>query len=285
MKNNFRDGFVYNKDVKLYYKSFGEGKSVLVIHGGPGYDHSLMLDFEELSENYRIIFYDQRGSGKSSGELNTESINISNFIEDIESLRLQLNLGKVILLGHSWGSILGLRYITKYSENVESGIFFSAFATSEVLNDYFNQIAFNIDPEDLQQMSLIENSEKFKSFHHETVLAYLQLSVKPFFYNNGMIPLLKLNMTERTLRNQPIIAKLLLKELESFNLHLMLKGLKNPILLIHGLNDPMPIEAPRIIKSILANCKLIEIPNCGHFPFIENKNEVFFYIKNFLAEN
>ncbi len=105
---------------ELWYAEYGNpnGIPVVVLHGGPGAgcnaDYVRYFD----PEKYRIIMYDQRGSGKSTPKGSMEGNNTPNLIEDLEVLRKHLNVDKWVLFGGSWGSTLALLYAETYPQNV-----------------------------------------------------------------------------------------------------------------------------------------------------------------------
>lgn len=90
------------KSAELYYRDLGQGQPIIVIHGGPDFDHTYLLpDMDRLSDSYRLIYYDQRGRGRSRGELRLEEISIEQTIEDLEGLQNYLGLQTAAILGHS----------------------------------------------------------------------------------------------------------------------------------------------------------------------------------------
>lgn len=113
------EGTVRSNGVQLYYKIVGEGEPVVILHGGPGFDHNHMLPFGELAHDHKVVFYDQRATGNSTGALDSGSITVDNFVEDLEGLRKKLNPGKMNLLGHSWGAGLAMFYGIKYPAESE----------------------------------------------------------------------------------------------------------------------------------------------------------------------
>jgi len=103
-KVHVQEGFINVNDIQLYYKVMGKGEPVVVLHGGPDLDHNHMLPLAELADNYKVVFYDQRMTGNSTGIPDAGSITVNNFVQDLEQIRKQLKLGKMHLLGHSWGA-------------------------------------------------------------------------------------------------------------------------------------------------------------------------------------
>ena len=69
-----------------------------------------MLQLTNLSDRYKLIFYDQRAAGRSTGYADTASHTIESFIEDLEQLRMNLPPGKINIIGASWGAMLAMQY-------------------------------------------------------------------------------------------------------------------------------------------------------------------------------
>jgi proline iminopeptidase len=133
------------QDIKLYHFSDGTGKSVLVVHGGPGYPiRSSLPGLKPLTGRYRFIYYDQRGCGKSARPI--DRFASSNYFENVKTLDRTLGLGaqiadierirrilgeeKLTILGHSFGAFLASLYAAEFPENVRALIL---VAPAEVL--------------------------------------------------------------------------------------------------------------------------------------------------------
>src|SRR5688572_22609042 len=114
-----REGYIPVEKAGLYYREIGQGQPIIVLHGGPSFDHNYLLpDMDRLSDSFRLIYYDQRGRGKSAGNVKPEDVTIESEIEDMESLRDYFQLASVALLGHSWGALLAMEYALRHPERV-----------------------------------------------------------------------------------------------------------------------------------------------------------------------
>jgi proline iminopeptidase len=108
----------------LYYRESGAGTDnlpIVVVHGGPGHSSQSFKDgFDFLAENYRVIYYDQRGSGNSQIKPDPGNYTIDQLIQELDSIRKDLaGTEKIILVGHSAGGALAQRYALEYPEHVE----------------------------------------------------------------------------------------------------------------------------------------------------------------------
>jgi proline iminopeptidase len=125
------EGMLSVNGTSLYYHAIGKGDPVIVIHGGPVLDQSYMIDhFKELAKTHRLIFYDQRASGKSVADVDTASMTLKNLIVDIDQIRQKLGLDQVNILGHSWGGMLAAQYAIEYPLKVKSLVLCDAMPPS-----------------------------------------------------------------------------------------------------------------------------------------------------------
>ncbi|MHC5038104.1 MAG: alpha/beta fold hydrolase [Planctomycetota bacterium] len=102
---------------RLYVEIAGEGMPILTLHGGPGIgdlgDNKKM--FAPLEEDFRFIYYDQRGNGQSE-DAPVETYTHEQYVADAEALRMHLGLGRMALSGGSYGGIIALEYALRHPE-------------------------------------------------------------------------------------------------------------------------------------------------------------------------
>src|SRR4030081_899494 len=131
-----QEGFVDSHGALIYYKAVGHGAPLMIVHGGPGASHEYLLPYVlPLMRTSRLIFIDERGSGRSSKLEDTKQYTIGNMVEDIETVRQALGLGKVSLLGHSYGGALAQAYALRYQKNLSHLILGSTFSSTRELNE------------------------------------------------------------------------------------------------------------------------------------------------------
>ena len=91
-------GFVDANGVMIYYEEFGKGKPLMIVHGGPGATHDYFLPYLlPLAKQNKLIFIDERGSGKSGILDDVKQYTVENMVEDVEAVRQALGLGKISL--------------------------------------------------------------------------------------------------------------------------------------------------------------------------------------------
>jgi len=107
------EGFLAGAEgARLHYRVVGEGPdTVVVVHGGPGAGmNSVRPDFEPLAERLTLVFFDQRGGGRSELPADTSRLRARLFVEDLDSVRAHFGLERMNLLAHSFGSVMVARY-------------------------------------------------------------------------------------------------------------------------------------------------------------------------------
>ncbi len=121
--------------VMIYYESVGQGKPLMIVHGGPGASHDYFLPYlMPLARHNRLVFIDERGSGKSTQIENPKGYTVENMVEDVEAVRQALGLGKISLLGHSYGGVLAQAYALKYQRHLSHLILCSTFYSTKEMN-------------------------------------------------------------------------------------------------------------------------------------------------------
>lgn len=128
-QQNVREGFVAVTGGKIWFRIIGADKPgipVLALHGGPGATSDPLELLAPLTDERPLVVYDQLGSGRSDVPAGTSLYRIERYVEELAQVRAALGLKRVHLLGHSWGTMLGLEYMLTKPDGVESLIFAGA---------------------------------------------------------------------------------------------------------------------------------------------------------------
>jgi proline iminopeptidase len=283
---NMKEGYVNVNNISLYYKSIGKGEPVVVLHGGPGFDHNSIIQFKELADEFQVILFDQRGSGNSSGTIDSASITVDNFVEDLEGLRSHLKLGKINLIGFSWGATLAMYYGIKYHDNLKSLIIAgTGGASKEYFNEYFHNLQSRTTKDDKRALGEIERMGSFKNQETNITQKYWRIIMKPFFKDTTMVNEVNLTFGKNTLKNLAGINKLLMDNLGDFDIYGELPVIRCSSLVIHGTYDPFPAEGAYKVHKQLQSSKLVIMENAGHFMFIDARGRFFELVRNFLKDH
>ena len=105
---------------RIWYEAEGRGEAVVLIPGGPGSSHDYFHPFfSNLSKQYRIIYYDPFGTGKSERAKNPAEYSLGQEIEEVGELRKYLGIERWSVFGHSWGGVVAQGYAIKYARSVQ----------------------------------------------------------------------------------------------------------------------------------------------------------------------
>jgi len=113
---------------ELYYRVLGDaGDTVVVLHGGPGAGMGAIFPhLVPLADQFTVIFYDQRGGGRSTLPQDTALLDARYFVGDLEAVRRHFLLERLKLVAHSFGAVLAAAYAQEYPERIDRMVFFGA---------------------------------------------------------------------------------------------------------------------------------------------------------------
>lgn len=284
---DIQEGLVEAHGVLIYYKSIGHGAPLLILHGGPGASHDYFLPYLlPLARKNRLVFIDERGSGKSEKLEDARAYTVENMVEDAEAVRQALNLGNIALLGHSCGGVLAQAYAFKYSANLTHLILCSTFHSSSKMNDVFCHMMANMTP-DLRQR--IEKMEKAGLFGHGK--EYQKRRYTPDYmiaaWGEGYFPYLYQNRPDPNydpVANGNMAWDVYLEmwgghgeyvidgNLQSVEYGDRLSLIKVPTLITVGDHDECAPSLSEEINKAISSSRLVVLPKSGHMTFVDQPN-------------
>ena len=295
-----RDGFVDAHGVLIYYWEIGRGAPLMVVHGGPGASHDYFLPYLlPLARHNRLIFIDERGSGKSEKLDDVSQYTVENMVEDCEAVRQALGLGKVSLLGHSYGGVLAQAYALKYQKNLTHLILGSTFASTRQLNDALAKMKAAMPATDREKLDSLEKAGLFgKGLPYErgrypdeyAKLAW-GIGYFPYLYqrhpNPNADPLTDNTSTAWDLYREmwgshgEFIVDGNLKSVEYVD---RLATIKVPTLIIAGDHDESDPVMSKEMHEKIAGSKLVILPESGHMTFVDQPNIFVKTVSDFVNE-
>ena len=267
-------------------KGNSEGEPFIFSHGGPGLSQNYLLPyFDALAANYQLIFYDQRGSGKSAFPKDTTSINIATFVEDIEAIRKHFGKDKITLVGHSWGSLLALHYGQKYPDNLTQLILISPAPTTSA---YYEKMLSNMQQkrkeEDTKELVRLMMSKEFEKRDPETFAKAMKIGDKSNLYDQTKVDsLYELhNYNKKTAGNFWLVSNIMEKNFFNYDITSEINNISCPSIIIIGDMDNVPFASNQLLSETLKNTKLEVIKETGHYPFFEDPKAFSNALYNFL---
>ncbi len=280
------EGFFDVNGTRLFYKTMGSGEPIVVLHGGPGFDHRQFLPYIwGLAEHNKVFLFDQRGTGLSSGPVDASSISIDNFIADIEGIRVTLGIEKMNLLGHSWGGILAMYYGIRHPENLKTLVLASTSASFESFAEMRANYEADRLPEDAALMQEIYSSNDYQNGDPQAVEKFWRVYFKPYFPDQSLAAKMDLQFTENTIKNANDVAGHIFASTGEFDLHADLQSIHCPTLVIHGASDPMPVKYAEMIHASISGSELVIVEGAGHWLFVDATDEFVSSVRDFLARN
>ena len=281
------EGYAVINGSELYYRVIGEGKPLIFLHGGPGMFHDYFLPHvETLANDFQLIFYDQRASGKSAKNVPPESVNIKNFVRDLDGIREYFGLEKVRLLGHSWGGLLALHYATTYPGRVDRVVLVDSAPPNSALDALNRKIQMQRrSEEDIKMIQEIMGSEAFQKMEPHAITRYFQVSEKVKFFNPVLMSKMRIDLDEEKIEKLMWVGQLMNPYLDDYDITEDLAAITVPVLIVHGDYDTIPLESAEIIHHRIRGSKLVVVKDCGHFPFIEAPEIFLREVSSFMGEN
>ena len=280
-----QSGYVFANGVFIYYTLFGKGSPLVVVHGGPGADHTYFLPYLlPLARTHRLVFIDERGSGRSQRLQDVSRYTVENMVEDLEGVRVALNLGKISLLGHSYGGVLAEAYALKYQQNLSHLILNSTFPSTKQMNEVLAREKAQMPPDKLKRLNELEAAGLFgkgEAWQHGRYPAeYAALAwgpgYFPFLYGARPDPTYD-PMGEEMGTSWELYREMWgehgefvidgnLKSVEYLD---RLPSIKVPTLIVVGDHDECDPALSREMNDAIKGSKLVVLPNSGHMNFVD----------------
>ena len=279
------EGLVDNGGVLIYFKSVGRGPPLVIVHGGPGASHDYLLpNVYRLATSYRLVFIDERGSGRSPRLEDASQYTVEKMADDVEAVRSALQLGKIALLGHSYGGVVVQAYAFKYQDDLSHLILGSTFSSTRELNAGLARMkqAMPADKrarlEALEQAGLFGKGAIWEHGRYPDEYAKLAWGVGYFPYLYAARPDANYDPLTGNTTNSWALYRTMwgshgefvvdgnLTEVEWVD---RLPQIKVPTLIIVGDHDESDPVMSREMNAKITGSKLVVLPDSGHMTFVD----------------
>jgi proline iminopeptidase len=261
----------------------GQGYPLVLMHGGPGLDHTSLLALQPLAEQFTLIFYDQRCNGRSA-ETEVSSMTFDNLTADADALRQSLGFEKWAVLGHSFGGNVALEYALRYPQNLSHLILMNTGGDQW----WVNQNAPQLLAKRGYRAGTVQAASRFFNGQF-TPDEFLRISMKfmsAYFYRNFLLIAAHEVFSpgpRPRMRPEPLIFGYS-QILQGWTVMDRLDEIKVPTLVVAGRNDFLfPPEHQAILADRLPNAKLVLIERAGHNPQMEQPAETIRAIRDFMT--
>ncbi len=293
------EGFVDADGVLVYYKTVGSGHPLMILHGGPGASHEYFLPYLlPLARNHKLVFLDERGSGRSEKLEDPKGYTIDAMADDVEAVRKALGLGKVALLGHSYGGALAQAYALKYQANLDHLILCSTWHSTRQLNGIFREMMAKMTPElrgRIQRMEAAGLFGKGKVYEQERYTPEYMIAA----WGEGYFPYLYQRRPDPNY--DPIASGVmswdLYREMWGSHGEFVIDGnlasveyagrlpsIRVPTLITVGDHDECDPSLSREMQNLITGSKLVVFPQSGHMTFVDQPGMFIRSVDEFLKE-
>ena len=274
---------------RIFFKTLGKGLPLLLLHGGPGADHSDFLPhLLPLARNFQLVLVDQRGSGRSERLTDVRRYTLDYMVEDLERLRAHLRLKQWAVLGHSFGGILAQAYAMRHPRRVAGLILAGTASSARSVHADFTKLR-RATPKALRaRLAAHERSGIFQPDGHYKP-GYATAMARAF------APYMYASAVPKRLRAAPPIGMEVLREmwvrrsdfridgnLKGFDFTRQLSRVRAPSLVVIGDRDMVSPASAEETRAALPRATLVVMAECAHMMFVDQTERFNYLLEGFL---
>lgn len=287
-----RTGSVAAGNARLHFRDIGEGFPIVALHGGPDFDSEYLLpELDRLAGQFRVIYYDQRGRGRSAEGVRPEDVTMESEMDDLETVRRHFGLESMAVLGHSWGGVLATEYAGRHPERLTHLILMNTAPVSHRDVKTFRQHLGRIRPAgDVQAMRQLAATDGFRAGDLDIESEYYRIHYRPTLCSpellDRLLPRLRANFTpERVLTARAIEDRLYDQTWSrpGYDLFPTLRRVAAPTLVLHGENDLVPTALAARVAETIPAARLTVLRQRGHFAYLEAPDAVVEHISRLFS--
>jgi len=287
-----REALIRDGAVRLYVRAVGAGRPIVVVHGGPDFDHEYLLpELDRLGEKFRVVYYDQRGRGRSFAGEQPGDVTIETEIADLDRVRAWTRSDTITILGHSWGGLLAIEYAIANPRRVSHLILMNTAPVSHAGALAFRRaLLAGRSSAQRKRMAALASDSAFQRGDLEADAEYYRLHFGATFGSRDDLERLVGRLRKGFTSDGIVAARAIEDSLygqtwrrEDYDLTQRLRRLQVRALVLGGQHDFIPADIGRDIASAIPGARLVVLSGCGHFAFLEQPSRVCATIAEFLV--
>jgi len=271
-----QEGFVAGDGASIYYKTLGRGVPLLLLHGGPGADHSDFLPaLEPLARRWQLVLIDERGSGRSQRLKDPKGYTLNRMVRDIERVRRHLRLPQFVVLGHSFGGILAQAYAVRHPKRILGLVLVGTGSSARCIDRDFRNIRKRLPARLRARLARWEKAgifqadgtykKEYAAASGEALAPYMYAKAPPAQYRDapdlGMEVLREMWVRRSDFRIDG--------NLEGFDFTHSLSRVKAPSLVVIGDRDLVSTATADTSRASLPRATLVVMAECAHMMFVD----------------
>jgi proline iminopeptidase len=274
--------------VRLYFDSEGVGLEadgpsmrekpvLLLLHGGPGFDHSLFKPwFGRFADTHQVVYLDHRGQGRSDQRKDSTNWLLDTWADDVARFCEALEIRQPVVLGNSFGGMVAIRAAARHPD-LASKLILSSTAARMVLDDVLAMFQM-LGGDEARQIA----AEFWTAPGEEINARYMEKCLPLYTQHSG-------NLTEganRARMNTPVGDFFILGEQRTMDLRDDIATIRVPTLVLAGELDPVcpPSAQAEIVGALDAPVARFELfDDCGHGTYRDQPERTEQVLREFLA--
>jgi proline iminopeptidase len=268
------EGYVMVNGVNHFFRSTGHGEPFIVLHGGPGMWHDELFPFfDDLARDHQVVFYDQRGNGKSlMPEITDETFSVDWLVSDLEELRRAWGFDRISIIGHSWGGLLGMYYASRHPDRLDRLVLVDPAPTNTgLLLESYRVLVGRIGSDGWERLEELYDSDGYLAGDPSAHNAAMRLSEGATFHvaaaREQYFDIIAFDAV--TARNMVAISGPAQSIKSNVTVEADLGKISCPTLIVYGAEDFIVPAARERVHQLIPDSRLVVIPDSGHYPFIE----------------
>ena len=260
----------------LNVEEVGSGFPLIVLHGGPGMDHSMFRPYlDPLGDDYRVLYVDERGQGRSQ-RVDPTTLSLEVFARDVDLLAEALGLDEFALLGHSFGAIIATWHATELGTAAAYVISGGGDESAELMKD----VEASLEAMGEAGKAIAASWEDEQTVQTEEELLQLSRTQMPFHFHGEPPP----GYGDDTVGSPDVLRHFASAGYGDFDYRPKLAAVDKPTLVIVGEHDRTTTpRAARVLHAGIPGSKLVIVDDAGHMSFVEQTQPYLAQVREFLA--
>ena len=273
--------------VRIFYQPAGaeSGYPLIVLHGGPGFDHTEMSPWlDPLGDTFRLIYVDERGQGRSD-RVDPSTLTLTRFAEDVTKLAHELGIERYALLGHSFGSFITLAHAVEFGDATHYVISGGTASFTKTAPEIEANLA-TFEPMELREQVTQSWALEPQAKTDEDVDRLWKMQAPFHFYRSDTEAYRRyMAASDRTVYSPAVLAYFA-ENAYPIEYEDRLATVSKPALIITGQHDrTCTPRAARELHAGIPGSELVILPDAGHMTFVEQPGMYFAAVRDFFIRH
>jgi proline iminopeptidase len=272
----------------VWWMKVGAGTKtpLLTLHGGPGAAHNYLLPLKALADERPVVFYDQLGCGNADSPPDEKIYTIQRSVDELDAVRKALSLEKIVLFGHSWGSMLAIEYLCQgRGKGVEKLILGGALASVPQANAGQMRLIAAMPNGDGAKLHALEKAHKETSPEYQKLVDEFYklhvMRVDPTPDAQASFDALSKSIAYRVMNGPNEFT--IVGVIKDWDRRKDLGRIKVPTLIVTGTYDEVTLDCHQTIQKGIKGSKLVILPGCSHMAMVEKPELYVSTLRNWMG--